>query len=676
MQIKQFFKKKVKPQSQYQAFESLFKKAYLFEDISLLTKIILVLRPKKVKNIEEISISELLRFLYENPKDLQKFKFYLQDNFNNRRFQSILTESGIVRNSGFRKEIVKRIVAKFIPNQAEKNSLEFLLNQLFFHESDFYWISKIPLSELDALVDLLGFSDLYTKRDKKSPMRELLSSMSLLAQRMSGAALDADVLKMLPEFLDQENPFEKLEDELENVEKAIIHGPNPYLHKSNSTFIALKNAVLECENYINKAFENSSVFGISLSANQSLLKIRQQLKRFDMISAFLCLENEAEKKEKTIDLSLKLIKYNCLKNNIRKLVDDSTQLISYEITQHTAKTGEHYITTNRSEYWKMFKTASGGGIIVGFLCVFKLLLGKVEVSDFGHAFLYSMNYALGFITIYLLGFTLATKQPAMTAAALVKTIESGYNSDVNSKFKHREFAILFARLFRSQFIAFVGNVFLAFPVALIIVYFFYFVSGNNIAEAKANDLLLDISPIHSLLIFHAAIAGVFLFLSGVISGAISNRNKYNNMYYRIQEHPWLKLSFGKRKSKEIANWFQEKWPGVASNFWFAIFMGTTASIGAFFGLNLDIRHITFASGNLAMGLFGNDFEISAWLLFWAILGIGVIGFINFIVSFLLSLGLAFRSRNIPFQELKFLFSSVWQHFKSNPRSFFLPVKDK
>ena len=37
------------------------------------------------------------------------------------------------------------------------------------------------------------------------------------------------------------------------------------------------------------------------------------------------------------------------------------------------------------------------------------LLSKLDVSPFGSAFLYSMNYALGFIIIYLLGYTLATK---------------------------------------------------------------------------------------------------------------------------------------------------------------------------------------------------------------------------------------------------------------------------
>src|SRR5690606_8462186 len=106
----------------------------------------------------------------------------------------------------------------------------------------------------------------------------------------------------------------------------------------------------------------------------------------------------------------------------------------------------------RKEYYHMLYTACGAGLVVGFLCIFKIYLGKAELSDFGHAFLYSMNYAFGFILIYLLGFTLATKQPAMTAAAIVSSIEHGLSNKDDMADRHRSFAILFSRLFRSQFI--------------------------------------------------------------------------------------------------------------------------------------------------------------------------------------------------------------------------------
>jgi site-specific recombinase len=104
-------------------------------------------------------------------------------------------------------------------------------------------------------------------------------------------------------------------------------------------------------------------------------------------------------------------------------------------------------------------------------------------------------------------------------------------------------------------------------------------------------------------------------------------------------------------------------------------MGSTSIIGAFLGLNLDIRHITFAGGNMALGLYGAHFIVEPFVLFWGIIGIGLIGFMNFIVGFLLSLGVAFRSRDIPSTEVRFLFKSVWTYFKKRPFSFFIPLKD-
>ena len=105
-------------------------------------------------------------------------------------------------------------------------------------------------------------------------------------------------------------------------------------------------------------------------------------------------------------------------------------------------------------------------------------------------------------------------------------------------------------------------------------------------------------------------------------------------------------------------------------------MGSTASVGYFLGPDLDIRHITFVSGNIAMGLYGAGFHLvwSMWV--WIFVGLVTVGFINFIVSFGLSIWVAFRSRNIPSSEVLLLFKAIWRHFKKAPLSFVLPSKSK
>ncbi len=647
------------------------------DELELLVKLVEIIRPANVKTVRMVHLHFLNDFLRDNDFVRLQLSYYIKKLLQGKRFNKFLADAGILRDVDFIFEVRKRLFSKFLPHQPEKESLEYVLNQVFYKSTDAVWVNKIPIIQLEEFFDLMNFEDLYESVAEQSPLSEMLHAMNIITQRISGRAMETDVIKMVPEYDNFESPFTAFEKELHQVGDAIRK--TGALHYINSSDLSYKQLLIlhkQCTDFVQKAFTNSTKYGISLRVNQNLLRIRQQLYRLQVLIPLLVVDREENKKLNTINLALKLIKYNCYKNDVRDLMNESTQLLSYEITQHTAKTGEKYITESRMEYLKMFRAALGGGLIVGILCIIKILLGKVETSSFGHAFLYSMNYSAGFIAIYLCGFTLATKQPAMTATALVSALEKGLKKKGNDNEKHEAFAVLFARVFRSQFIAFVGNVIMAFPVALLGIWLIDIIFEYNIAAAKWHKLLIDLSPIHSAAMFHAAIAGVFLFLSGIISGSVANRDKHHHVYYRIQEHPWLKRRFGKVRTQKIASLYEKKWAGVISNFWFGIFMGSTASIGLFFGLNLDIRHITFTSGNLALGLYGANYLVAISTVTWGIIGIGVVGLVNFLVSFALSLGLAFRSRNIPLSELRFVIASIWKHFRTKPSSFFFPTTNR
>lgn len=669
--------RKTKKKELEELFEDFYHSAdYTSDNLEFLVDLVAYFRPQEIGKGRTVSIRPLIEYLEQNSVKRYAMTVYLRNLFQNRKFTSILTDSGIIRDAYFIREVRERLASKILPEQPEPDTLQFLLNQVFYKQKDIEWIQEISLEEINELVTLLELPTIYDGTESNFAITEVVNGISLLIQRISGRALEQDVLIMVPEYENVQSPFEQFEKKLDVIVSKIIDEKDFSVSLMDPDYRDLVSLLQGCHDIINNAFNNSARFGISIRVNQSLLRIRQQLYRIEALLPLLAADTEQDKRENSIYLAIKLIKYNCKKNNIRRLMLDSTQTIAYEVTQHTAKTGEHYITHSKKEYYNMLLTAMGAGLVVGFLCIFKVLLGKYHVSDFGHALLYSLNYAFGFILIYLLGFTLATKQPAMTAAAIVKSIEAGMSGLVNEADRHRSFAILFAQLFRSQFIAFVGNVFVAFPVSLILIWLLQGIAGFNIVDShKSQTLLTDINPIESMAIFHASIAGVFLFLSGIISGSISNKIKHKRIYNRIKEHPVLKISIGKENAARFAGWIERKWAGVASNFWFGVFMGSTASVGIFLGLNLDIRHITFVSGNLAIGLFGENFHTGWYPILMGIIGIGVIGFFNFIVSFSLSLWLALRSRDIPLSEVKYLFHSVWLYFRYKPLSFFFPVKD-
>lgn len=485
---------------------------YKADEVDLLAELVDIYRPAKPE-LSTVSISNLLLLLNERSEYAEKLAMYLIMLLRNKKFSQILTDAGILADTDFLHEVKKRLFAKLIPDQPPKDTLGYVLNQVFFRKNDPVWIKSIPEEELGDLFDILKFNTIYVSGHSESPLAELLFAMEVIIHRISGRALESDVIKMVPEYESLESPFLAFQREFAMLSQRLVESQSNYASPQDLDYKQVLVLHHQCEDYVRNAFRNSDKYGISLRVNQNLLRIRQQLERLATLLPLLVLEKPEDAKENTIRLACSLITYNCIKDNVRKLIGESTQLLSYEVTQHTANTGEHYITRDRKDFFMMFLRAGGGGIIVGILCIIKVLLGKLNTSEFGHAFLYSMNYALGFIAIYVLGFTLATKQPAMTASALVRALETGRkNQEADEEEKHRVFAEFFARVFRSQFIAFVGNVIMAFPVALLFIWLIDISFHYNIAQTKWPTLILDLSPVHSLAILHAAIAGVFLFL--------------------------------------------------------------------------------------------------------------------------------------------------------------------
>jgi site-specific recombinase len=482
-------------------------------------------------------------------------------------------------------------------------------------------------------------------------------------------ALEVDVVRMAPEYRNFDNPFLALQNELEALAEEFKINSNLQLSSKDSRYKQIKIYIEHCHDFVNISFKNSSKYGISGKINQALLKIRQQTQRIFEIVNLLVIDSEQDYLVKSKQLIFNVLSYKSHKNNISELFNDSTRLISHLITNHTAETGTHYITSSRKQYMKMFYKASGGGIIVGALCVLKMLYGFMPGSDFFHAFLYAMNYAMGFVMIYLMGFTLATKQPAMTAATMTKVLsEQG-----NTKRDNTEFADLVSKLFRSQFIAFVGNVLLSFPIALAIIYGLDVFFSQNLAIEKSDKLLKDLDPLESKAILHACIAGFYLFISGIISGTIGNNSIFYQIPDRIAKNINVKRWFGAKVATSLSKYYAKNWAGIISNFWFGVFLGATAPIGLFFGLDLDIRHITFAAGNFALGLYGKEFSVESYTFWISFATVFIIGFFNFAVSFSLSMFLAFRSRKLNVGEVRDIYKEIFRYFLKNPLKFFIPL---
>ena len=621
-------------------------------------------------SLKRTNFEVFLAYLKNNEEIKNNFQDYLFLLFSNKSFTKALTDANILSENAFFPELKKRISYKFLPPVEDENTISYIISKVLFNpKSDLDYIKNIKPENGSEFFKLMEIEKISTLPKVK---KELLISANILALRSVGNALEAGITKMVPEYKNFDNPFVALQSELDSLICRFKKDKDLQIDSKDVDYKQIKIYLQQCLDFVDKAFKNASKFGISSKINQSLLKIRQQLKRIQDIIPILVVDTEEDILTNSKNLVSNTLKYNSHRNNVRELIDDSTRLISHLITSHTAETGTHYIATSSKEYLKMFWKASGGGIIVGFLCIFKMMMSYSHGSEFSHAVLYSLNYAFGFIIIYLLGFTLATKQPAMTAATMAKVLSDESSSEKN----YKEFANLVAKLSRTQFIAFVGNVLWSFPVALAIIYGMDWFLEKNFAIAKADKLLKDLNPIESKAILHACIAGFFLFISGIISGNISNSSIFNQIPERISQSPFLNQVIGAKNSKKLSDFYTKHWAGIISNFWFGIFLGVIAPLGVFLGLDLDIRHITFSAGNFALALYGKGFDIDTYTFVISLVTIFLIGAFNFIVSFGLSMLLAFRSRKVNFGELTIIYKTILKYFIKNPLRFFIPLKSE
>lgn len=614
-----------------------------------------------------VPLTALIDLLERMPAHRAALAACVLEQVQGRSLRGALTDPGILAHSDLFGEVLRRVRKKLLPELPEESSIQRLLVQVFYQRGDDRWLTRIPDEDVRSLFRLLGGTPFRADEGDGGAYAEVLQATVVLGHRVTGRAMEPELLRMVPDLDRYENPFLALQRELDDLQQRVHLDRRP-VRTDDMDHRHLLVLLGQCEATIDQAFANSATQGISLRVNQSLLRMRQQLERLRLLLDLVAVGPEADAEQRTVTLARTLAVINGGRNNIRDLLADSTQQVSFEITQHTGRTGEHYITSTAREYRHMFLSAAGGGAIVAVMCIVKVMLGLLHPPLFVKALLASLNYAGGFILIYLTGATLATKQPAMTAATLVRSLKENPSGD------YAAFAELFARLFRSQFVAFMGNVLLAFPVALALVSGIHALTGFNVGYGAWPRLVNELNPITSLALPHAAIAGVFLFLSGLIAGSVANTTRHERIPERIAEHPWLKRTVGPRGARRLADLYARRWAGIASNLWFGVFMGSTAAIGLFLGLPLDIRHITFAAGNLAIGLFGSGWQLGPWVLVWSVVGIGLIGFVNFAVSFGLSLSLAMRSRAIPYRDLSAILLAIGRHARRHPLRFLVPTR--
>ena len=632
-----------------------------------LVDLVAEIRPRKGTNLEEAqdNFRFLIRLLKDTPQYALALRAYLEKVVAEKKQIRLYTELGISSNEGFFTEMANRVAHDILPPVMDGKDLLVVMDLAFTKETDHLWFWSISHKDWCTFFELLGLKPISEAGTDSNILHQLLNAILVVSQRITAIGLEREIIEKLPELEEFESPFlaqnKEVRDYLENFQKEGFDRS-----VDNPDYKHILVMLQQCQTYTDEIRRNKNKFGASLRLTNLMIRLNQNIRRIQRLLRLVIKQKDVTPFEEEVNLLRELVLAENKKHSLKEFFQENISLLAYQVTENAGNTGEHYITSSRKEYWKMLLSASGGGLIVGFLTLFKVGLYYLRVSPFGQAFLYSMNYSLGFILIHLTHSTLATKQPAMTATNIARSLDGEDSAESLHNLSN-----LIVKVMRTQFIAFVGNVLVAFPVAYLLSAAYFYYTGTHVAgEEKALHMVHELHPWESPALFHAAIAGVYLFLAGLISGYYDNKSIYNQIPARLRKQPFLRKIFPPRILLRFSNYIKYNLGSLAGNFFFGIFLGFTGLIGYLLGLPLDIRHITFSSGNFGIALFSLEHELTAYEILISCLGIAGIGFMNFIVSFGLAMFVAVKSRRVNFRQTRKLFGHLWSFFLQRPSDFF------
>jgi len=355
--------------------------------------------------------------------------------------------------------------------------------------------------------------------------------------------------------------------------------------------------------------------------------------------------------------------------SITVLFETNLSLLSRKIVERSAETGEHYITRSPTEYYTMVQAALGGGIFTAFTALLRIFFDATNLSYFGKGLLNSLNYSGSFIAMQAFGFSLATKQPAMTASRLAAQMEH-LTSEKDYDALARE--IIF--IFRSQIAAIFGNLVAVAPTSLLLFWGLNHFGGINLFTPNEALEVLQNHSLFSMAPFYAAFTGVLLWLSSVMAGWMDNWFVLKKIPEAIGQKRSLRYVLGLARTQQLVAFLKRNVATFSANVSLGLLLGLVPKFAKFFGLPLDVRHVTLSTGTVTLAIAHLDASIFHTTLFVnVIFGILCIGAMNLIVSFAMASFVAMKAHRIVAPQRAVLYRVLFRMFWGNPFAFFLPL---
>ncbi len=575
---------------------------------------------------------------------------------------SLLADMGFAPRPALLSELGDRLRQRLLPASPDTQDLASLFG-LFFHvKEDVQWMDALDQVTLERLGEVLAQAWARTTCGSWQPV--FLAALGLLAGQVRAAGLSRELRLRMGDsqavtqtFVQLARAAEDFSDVYEQSDMLQVHQQAQYLRGLIDRCVILTQGV----------HEHLEAYGISVDVVFMIDQIQARCVRMEqLLDSLLAPQPHAALRA----LMLGLMRQAHARQSVRGLFTEHYAMLSRLVAERNAETGEHYITRNRSEYMDMLRRAAGGGLVIVGTTFAKFFLMVLGLSAFWAGFAAGANYAVSFVLIHLLHWTVATKQPAMTAPALAAKLKQTHTDAEVASFVDEV-----AHLIRSQVAGIVGNLAVVAPVVLLVQALAWLVMGQPlIDDAQARYVLKNLTLLGPTVLL-AAFTGVLLFASSLIAGWFENWFVWHRLDSALQWHPRARALLGPERAQRWARWWRSNISSLAANVSLGLMLGITPVLASFFGLPLDVRHVTLSTGQIAaaLGTLGTAalHEPAFW---WCVAAIPLTGLFNVGVSFVLALRVAARSRGVRVNDQQRLARALGRRLIEQPGSFLLPPK--
>jgi site-specific recombinase len=565
----------------------------------------------------------------------------------------LFAEVGVPSDRGLLDETLDRLAQRLLPRAREEHELSDCVLASLPNRRDAEWLADLPGELVDGVVALVP------AESWAALVHDLGDAARLLATRIAALGLSEEIrARSEAESLDR-SPFYALPRAVDTV---VAEGGSP---------AAIAALGRHCRRELEVVHAHLELAGVSVDIVYRMDAITRSLERLEALATLLGTGDEAlTRRQRAPALLAELVLAGVGDRSLRKVLGENTKLLARKVIERVGSTGEHYITRSRRQWWAMLRSAAGGGVLTAGTAMLKFVVTWAKLPMFVEGFALAANYGGSFLLMQLLGFTLATKQPSMTAAALANALRL---PDVARRVD--EMVTMIARMTRSQLAAALGNVGAVVPTAMFVDTLWVWQTGAHfLDEQTAAYVLGSLHPTESKTIGFAFLTGVFLWLASLGAGWLENWAVYRRLPEAIEQHR-IRRVIGDAATRRLANGFRKHVAGAGGSITLGALLAFMPVIGKGFGLPIDVRHVTLSAGSLTFAtcsLGWHTLGTGAFLA--AAVGVAIIGTLNFGVSFVFALWVAMRARGVGTGEKVGVVKGLLGRVFRRPMEFIFPGK--